>query len=206
MQCSKLSDYSTTSTARPSNESGTFSPSALAVLRLMTNLTLVVCWTGRSAGLSPFSTRPVRSCPWRARGPSVKLSRSESCRHAADWRPPSRPAPGRGGRKNTGHNAENANVSWAAPEPQASPERGNGPARFSLRARGRHCTCRRRRRRQAYTVRLNGILMSTIAFRMLWMRCRKRFLRSWKPTSSAPPRPAMFQHGFCTEEEMRGNR
>ena len=26
------------------------------------------------------------------------------------------------------------------------------------------------------------------------------------PTGSAPPRPAMFQHGFCTEEEMRGNR
>jgi hypothetical protein len=32
---------------------GTLRPSALAVLRLITNSNLVGCWTGRSAGLAP---------------------------------------------------------------------------------------------------------------------------------------------------------
>jgi hypothetical protein len=50
--------YSITSSARPSREIGTVIPNALAVLRLITNSTLVVCCTGRSAGFSPFRTRP----------------------------------------------------------------------------------------------------------------------------------------------------
>ncbi len=33
--------------------------SAFAVLRLMTNSNLVVCWTGRSAGVSPLRTLDV---------------------------------------------------------------------------------------------------------------------------------------------------
>ena len=51
--------HSITSSARPSNEIGTVMPNALAVLRLMYNSTLVACWTGRSAGLSPLRTRAV---------------------------------------------------------------------------------------------------------------------------------------------------
>jgi hypothetical protein len=51
--------YSITSSARPDRGSGTVMPSALAVLRLMKSSTLVACWTGRSAGFSPFRTRPV---------------------------------------------------------------------------------------------------------------------------------------------------
>src|SRR5262249_7301710 len=48
-----------TSSARPRSDSGIVSPSALAVLRLMISSTLVACWTGRSAGFSPLSIRPV---------------------------------------------------------------------------------------------------------------------------------------------------
>src|SRR5712691_6679762 len=40
--------HSITSSARPSSESGNVTPSAFAVLRLMTSSTLVDCWTGRS--------------------------------------------------------------------------------------------------------------------------------------------------------------
>jgi hypothetical protein len=46
--------YSITSSARPSSGSGNVIPSALAVLRLSTSSTLMDCWTGRSAGLSPL--------------------------------------------------------------------------------------------------------------------------------------------------------
>src|SRR5580693_9397099 len=63
--------HSITSSARPSSESGTGRPSALAVFRLMYSSTLVDCWTGRSAGFSPLRTRPVYM-PTRRRG-SVKL-------------------------------------------------------------------------------------------------------------------------------------
>src|SRR5262249_49570189 len=49
--------HSITSSARASSVGGTSRPSALAVLRLMTNSTLVACWTGRSAGLSPLRMR-----------------------------------------------------------------------------------------------------------------------------------------------------
>src|SRR5205085_12650008 len=51
--------HSITSSARPSNGSGTVTPSALAVLRLIINSTLVACCTGRSAGFSPLRIRPV---------------------------------------------------------------------------------------------------------------------------------------------------
>src|SRR5262249_5208079 len=40
--------------ARPSSGSGHVIPSALAVLTLSTSSTLMDCWTGRSAGLSPL--------------------------------------------------------------------------------------------------------------------------------------------------------
>ena len=43
-----------TSSARSRNDSGIFSPIALAVVRLMTSSNLVGCKTGRSAGFSPL--------------------------------------------------------------------------------------------------------------------------------------------------------
>jgi hypothetical protein len=46
--------YSITSSARTSKEGGTVRPSALAVLRLITNSNLVGCSTGRSEGLVPL--------------------------------------------------------------------------------------------------------------------------------------------------------
>src|SRR5215471_15192212 len=49
--------HSITSSARVSSEGGTVSPSALAVLRLITSLKLVGCWTGRLLGCSPFRMR-----------------------------------------------------------------------------------------------------------------------------------------------------
>src|SRR5262249_10473540 len=49
--------HSITSSARASSESGTVRPSALAVLRLITNSYLVGACTGRSAGFSPLRMR-----------------------------------------------------------------------------------------------------------------------------------------------------
>src|SRR5262249_17354785 len=46
--------YSITWSARPSTDCGIVRPSALAVLRLITNSNLVGCSTGRSAGLAPL--------------------------------------------------------------------------------------------------------------------------------------------------------
>ena len=46
--------YSITSSARPSTDGGIVSPSAFAVLRLMTNSNFVGCSTGRSAGFAPL--------------------------------------------------------------------------------------------------------------------------------------------------------
>jgi hypothetical protein len=46
--------YSITSSARPSSVTGMVRPSNFAVLRLMTSVTLVICWTGRSAAFSPL--------------------------------------------------------------------------------------------------------------------------------------------------------
>ena len=51
---SKQRRYSITSSARASTVAGTSRPSALAVLRLMTNSNLVGCSIGRSAGLAPL--------------------------------------------------------------------------------------------------------------------------------------------------------
>jgi hypothetical protein len=51
--------HSITSSARPIRGSGIVRPSAFAVLRLMISSTFVACWTGRSAGFSPLTTRPV---------------------------------------------------------------------------------------------------------------------------------------------------
>jgi hypothetical protein len=51
--------HSITSSASNCIELETVRPSALAVLRLITNSNLVGCKTGRSAGFSPFRTRPV---------------------------------------------------------------------------------------------------------------------------------------------------
>ena|SRR5215831_8355504 len=59
MHRSKRHLYSITSSARDSSACGTVRPSALAVFWLMYSSTLVACWTGRSAGLSPLRTRPV---------------------------------------------------------------------------------------------------------------------------------------------------
>jgi quinol monooxygenase YgiN len=44
---------------------GTVRPRALAVLRLRISSTFVDCWTGRSAGFSPFRIRPVYTPAWR---------------------------------------------------------------------------------------------------------------------------------------------
>src|SRR5262245_36144943 len=51
--------HSITSSARPNSVIGKERPSDFAVLRLMTNSVFVDCWTGRSAGLSPLTIRPV---------------------------------------------------------------------------------------------------------------------------------------------------
>jgi hypothetical protein len=51
--------YSITLSARASNASGTVTPSAFAVLRLITSSNLVGCTTGKSAGFSPFRILPV---------------------------------------------------------------------------------------------------------------------------------------------------
>jgi hypothetical protein len=53
----KGAPYSITSSARASNVGGTARPSAVAVLRLITNSYLVGACTGRSAGFSPLSIR-----------------------------------------------------------------------------------------------------------------------------------------------------
>ena len=50
--------YSITSSAMESTLAGMVRPSALAVVRLMTNSNLVVCSTGRSAGLAPLRMVP----------------------------------------------------------------------------------------------------------------------------------------------------
>jgi len=54
-----IQPYSITSSARPIRSSGTVMPRAFAVLRLMMSSTFVACWTGKSAGFSPFRILPV---------------------------------------------------------------------------------------------------------------------------------------------------
>src|SRR5262249_13914342 len=51
--------HSITASARASSVGGSSRSSAFAVLRLITSSNLVGCTTGRSAGFSPFRTRPV---------------------------------------------------------------------------------------------------------------------------------------------------
>src|SRR5262249_41243723 len=51
--------HSITSSARATRVRGTSRPSTFAMRRLRNSSTFVVCWTGRSAGLSPLRTRPV---------------------------------------------------------------------------------------------------------------------------------------------------
>src|SRR5262249_33034643 len=54
-KCDELAPHhSTTASAVAISATGTFSPSALAVLRLMASSNLVGCSTGRSLGLAPF--------------------------------------------------------------------------------------------------------------------------------------------------------
>src|SRR5581483_10746391 len=50
--------YSITSSARPSSGSGTLTPKALAVLRLIASSNFVACITGKSLGRSPLRIRP----------------------------------------------------------------------------------------------------------------------------------------------------
>src|SRR2546428_2861812 len=57
--------HSITSSAMESRLSENVTPSALAVLRLITNSNLVGCATGRSAGLAPLRLRPVLTPIWR---------------------------------------------------------------------------------------------------------------------------------------------
>src|SRR6516162_1790854 len=49
--------HSITSSAEACRVRGTVRPSVFAVLRLMTSLNLVGCWTGRSAGFAPLRIR-----------------------------------------------------------------------------------------------------------------------------------------------------
>ena len=63
----RAAPHSITSSARPSSESGTVIPSALAVFMLMIRSILVVCWTGKSPG---------EDCP-----PSAAASSMQDIRH-----------------------------------------------------------------------------------------------------------------------------
>jgi len=56
--CSKQGSYSIVSSASASSLGGTSIPSAVAVLRLITNSTLVGCSTGRSEGFTPLRILP----------------------------------------------------------------------------------------------------------------------------------------------------
>src|SRR5262249_25008078 len=55
--CNRRDDYSITSSARASNDSGTESPIALAAFRLITNWYLVGSCNGSSAGFAPRKIR-----------------------------------------------------------------------------------------------------------------------------------------------------
>src|SRR5580693_1647492 len=52
-------DHSITSSARAKSVGGIVNPSTLAVFRLMTSSNLLLCCTGRSAGLAPLRIFPV---------------------------------------------------------------------------------------------------------------------------------------------------
>src|SRR5215472_5349619 len=57
--------HSITSSASSCIELGTARPKAFAVLKLITNSNLVDRCTGRSAGFSPLTIRPVYTPAWR---------------------------------------------------------------------------------------------------------------------------------------------
>src|SRR5262249_8849128 len=77
--------YSMTWSTRSRMDSGIVSPSALAVLRLMTSSNFVGCSSGKSPGLAPFRILPVRDPrrlyasarlgPYDMRQPAVAFSR-----------------------------------------------------------------------------------------------------------------------------------
>jgi len=54
--------------ARPSTDGGTVSPSAFAVLRLITSSNLVGCSTGKSAGFAPFKILSTKAAIRRPEG------------------------------------------------------------------------------------------------------------------------------------------
>ena len=72
----RLRGYSMTSSARGSRVGGMVMPSAFAVLRLITSSYLIGACTGRSAGLSPLSTRST------TRSESVLVYRGHSHRRS----------------------------------------------------------------------------------------------------------------------------
>jgi hypothetical protein len=76
MQRIKTGFYSITSSARSRNASGIVRPSALAVVRLMTNSNLIGCSTGMSPGFVPRRILSTNSTPL-AHSASVRWS---SCR------------------------------------------------------------------------------------------------------------------------------
>ena len=65
----KTIGYSITLSARTNNASGTVTPIALAVFRLITSSNLVGCSTGMSAGLTP--RKSLTSC-WASRIPPAE--------------------------------------------------------------------------------------------------------------------------------------
>jgi len=57
--------YSITSSAMASRPGGNINPSAVAVLRLITNSNFVGCWTDKSSGLVPLRILPAKIPIWR---------------------------------------------------------------------------------------------------------------------------------------------
>src|SRR5262249_38348824 len=77
--------HSITSSARASSEAGTVSPSAFAVLRLMSSSNLVGTCTGRSAGLTPNRRQAPALVKWSWR-PFWGCRRCGKSRPVAPWR------------------------------------------------------------------------------------------------------------------------
>ena len=73
-----IANYSITASAKEITPGGMVRPSALAVLRLITNSYAVACTTGKSAGFSPLRIRPTYIPTWRYA--SVTLLRTPSDR------------------------------------------------------------------------------------------------------------------------------
>jgi hypothetical protein len=92
MHCNKTGIYSITSAAGASSSGGTVSPSALAVLRLMTKSSFVGNSTGKVAGEEPLEyLHDERGCPsevlTQVNAVAKKPARDDSIAHAVDiWR------------------------------------------------------------------------------------------------------------------------